>query len=85
MAAKAPGQQQQQQHASRRPAFELELQAIEDYRRFAACTIQRYYRGWIVRLHRARQVGYDRPHTPHSTLHASASTNKSASSHAPYC
>jgi hypothetical protein len=45
-----------QQHAARRPAFEVELQAIEDYRRFAALTIQRYYRGWIVRLHKSRQV-----------------------------
>jgi hypothetical protein len=42
--------------AKQRPNFEVELQAIEDYRRFAAVTIQRYYRGWIVRLHRARKV-----------------------------
>lgn len=45
-----------QQHAARRPAFEVELQAIEDYRRFAALTIQRYYRGWIVRLQKSRKV-----------------------------
>lgn len=37
-------------------SYEVELQAIEDYRRFAALTIQRFYRGWIVRLHRSRQV-----------------------------
>lgn len=42
--------------AKQRPSFEVELQAIKDYRRFAALTIQRYYRGWIVRLHRARKV-----------------------------
>lgn len=36
-------------------SYEVELQAIEDYRRFAALTIQRFYRGWIVRLHRSRQ------------------------------
>lgn len=46
-----------------RPNFEVELQAIEDYRRFAALTIQRYYRGWIVRLHRARKVCHG--HRPH--------------------
>jgi hypothetical protein len=56
-----------QQHAARRPAFEVELQAIEDYRRFAALTIQRYYRGWIVRLHKSRQVRW-RHHCTHPTL-----------------
>lgn len=39
-----------QQHAA------ISIKCLEDYRRFAALTIQRYYRGWIVRLHKSRQV-----------------------------
>lgn len=46
----SPSRQQQHRH------IDVQLQAIEDYRRFAAVTIQRYCRGWIVRLHKARQV-----------------------------
>lgn len=37
-------------------SYAIELQALEDYRNFSAITIQRYYRGWIVRLQQARQV-----------------------------
>jgi hypothetical protein len=56
MAAAAVATAQHMAGRSARPNFEVELQAIEDYRRFAAQTIQRHFRGWIVRLHRARKV-----------------------------
>lgn len=49
-------QQQNQQQTRRTANLQVELQAIEDYRRFAALTIQRYTRGWLVRLRRARRV-----------------------------
>lgn len=37
-------------------AYALQLQVLDDYRAFAATTIQRFYRGWAVRARRARQV-----------------------------
>jgi hypothetical protein len=36
--------------------YELQLMIITDYRRFAATTIQRFYRGWRVRASLRRQV-----------------------------
>lgn len=54
--AAAQQQQTQQQQTKRTANFQVELQAIEDYRRFAVVTIQRYARGWLVRLRRARRV-----------------------------
>jgi hypothetical protein len=55
-AAQQTQQQTQQRETKRTANFQVELQAIEDYRRFAALTIQRYVRGWLVRLRRARRV-----------------------------